>query len=219
MLNKSLILLVTFLLFWIGCGAEELFREKDAPVISNIFPPERVVNKGDTVKIRVEASDPEGGELTYEWSADAGNFIGFTQTDSVKWIAPLIAGDFDVRIKVSNKYKSTSAKSEITVLSTNKPAVNISSPNDNTYLVQYEPVTIEVQAVHENGIFDVDLYINDILLQSLPGNDDDLYEFNWNVSVDPGVIEIKAIARSRVTLFSAADSINVNIEAILPGKK
>ncbi len=54
--------------------------------------------------VRVEASDPELDELTYEWSALQGSFAGATDQQEAIWVAPetTVDNSFNVIIRVSD---------------------------------------------------------------------------------------------------------------------
>nr|MDJ0806203.1 hypothetical protein [Gammaproteobacteria bacterium] len=59
------------------------------PVIESLtrVPEEGAVENGQTVALAVTATDPEGGSLSYAWSANAGS-LDNTNSTSVNWTAP-----------------------------------------------------------------------------------------------------------------------------------
>ena len=58
------------------------------------------VRKAGTATITCEASDPDGDELTYEWSAERGNISGEGAT--VSWVGPNEYGTFYITVTVTD---------------------------------------------------------------------------------------------------------------------
>jgi len=58
------------------------------------------VKKAGTGIITCEASDPDGDELTYTWSAERGNITGEGAT--VSWVAPNEYGTFAITVTVTD---------------------------------------------------------------------------------------------------------------------
>ncbi|MDD5590686.1 MAG: Ig-like domain-containing protein [Dehalococcoidales bacterium] len=61
------------------------------PVINKLKAEKTILLIGKSTVIRCEASDPEGDEITYEWSADGGEFSG--DGEEVNWTAAGGCGD------------------------------------------------------------------------------------------------------------------------------
>jgi hypothetical protein len=211
----------------VACDPEELFKTKQAPDVGNIQTDAEnfTVDPGDTVNFWIEASNPEEGELNYEWSVKdrdgnhIGVFIGSSKTKSVKWKAPISGGRYDVQVKVSNNDKSTTKTETLTVLSLVAPLVNILSPEPDDYLVQYQNITIQSEIIHPLGIYQAILVVNDTLnIEVISGNNSESYNFTWKVTLGAGSAELKIIAEANRTGAIGADSINVNIEGVVPGK-
>lgn len=83
------------------------------PVLSLIVPPTGCVVVNQTVSLRVEASDPEGGPLRYQWSASGGSFQGSASGAGAVWIAPPQQGAHTVRVIVSDRENASAAASAI----------------------------------------------------------------------------------------------------------
>ena len=59
------------------------------------------VPPGGEVVLSVDAHDPDGGELTYAWSASAGSFDSPEADQAVvTWTAPPEPGDVEIRVMV-----------------------------------------------------------------------------------------------------------------------
>ena len=204
-----------------SCGLEDLIKEVNPPEVSTIYSTAEnfSVNPGDTILFWVIASDPEGGSLSYLWTLNAGEIIGSAQRDTLKWKAPLSGGEFPIWVKVSKSEKSITREENITVISLQRPYVKILKPVRDTFLVQYQTTTVTALAFHENGLMQVNLWVNDTLVSSQSGNSASEYNFLWNGSASAGTAEIKISAVSKKTTMTGSDSINVSLEGIIRGKK
>ena len=60
------------------------------------------VRQGLSVQLEAQASDPDGHELSYSWSAESGSFVGETDGTTVRWRAPAEAGAVAIRVAVSD---------------------------------------------------------------------------------------------------------------------
>lgn len=58
------------------------------------------VKKGGTATLTCDASDPDGDELTYEWSVERGNFSG--EGAVVSWVGPSEYGTFTITVTVTD---------------------------------------------------------------------------------------------------------------------
>ena len=70
------------------------------PVIESLTPEWVRLKKASNTPITCVASDPDGDELIYTWSADAGNFSG--EGDTVTWIAPNDYGTYPITVTISD---------------------------------------------------------------------------------------------------------------------
>lgn len=221
---KRLISLWIFMifLFLIACDPK-LFEPKDdvpAPEVSKIYTSlaSSQIFAGDSAEFWVEASNPGEGSLTYKWNVTEGYFLSPWDSAKVLWRAPFQGGTARVEIKVSNSEKTTQVSKDIVVVSLDTPVVNVLSPINGDYLVQYEEVDIEVEAFHDNGISLVEFYVNDESIGILNTMENNIYKISWLNEAPAGTAEIKAAAVAKISGTVGVDSIMVNIEGVIPGK-
>jgi hypothetical protein len=86
------------------------------PVIKWLYADWYRLKKASNTPITCEAMDPDGDELTYTWSALAGNFSGTGAI--VTWIAPNAYGIYTITVTVTDiRGGETSSSIDITVCS------------------------------------------------------------------------------------------------------
>ncbi len=98
-------------------------RLNEPPAIEQLTAEASSVGLGDSVAIDCLASDPDGDEVSYQWSANGGAFSG--EGSGATWTAPDTAGDYVVGVTVTDgRGATTSAGLEINVLSNSPPVIN-----------------------------------------------------------------------------------------------
>jgi len=70
------------------------------PVIESLTPKRWTVVEAETSTIECIASDPDGDELSYIWSAESGNISG--EGSVVTWIAPDAPGAYTITVEVTD---------------------------------------------------------------------------------------------------------------------
>jgi Big-like domain-containing protein len=217
--NKIILFSIISIILFACDAAEDLFTERKAPNVGPIQNNSGTeINPGDTLEFSVSATNPEDGELSYEWSANAGNIIGSINETVIRWKAPLGGGTYRINVKVSNDYKNTRKYIDIIVWSNTNPNVNINYPTNGMYLIQHTPIELDFDAFHSNGIAMIFIYINNQKIDSLNGLQVTNYTYDrWDVDSPSGETEIKVEAVS-INNTHSSDRINVTIEGILPGK-
>ena len=70
------------------------------PVISSLTADEEQVSPSGNCQVRCVASDPDGDELSYTWSASGGNISG--EGAIATWIAPDEVGAYTIIVKVTD---------------------------------------------------------------------------------------------------------------------
>ncbi|MCE2539495.1 MAG: OmpA family protein [Acidobacteria bacterium] len=84
------------------------------PVVSVSCDPCEV-EFGDEVRLRADASDPDGDPLAFRWSAPAGNFTDATDRATTRWQAPVQEGPVPITATVTDG-RGGSASDAATVL-------------------------------------------------------------------------------------------------------
>ena len=80
------------------------------------------VPRGGEVRLRADASDPDGDAITYDWDAGQGTFTGATDGPDALWTAPGRIGRVVIRVAVADGQGGT-AVAEVAVEVVNRPPV------------------------------------------------------------------------------------------------
>lgn len=218
---SNMLLAVLLLFVYTSCNPEDLLGKKKGPEVGDIQADDSdlIVQIQDTVNLWIEANDPEGGTLSYAWTKSGGEFLGSISKSSVKWVAPTVGGTFNISVSVTNEAETVSQQTRIIVQSPTAPYVKILAPQNDAFIVQGSQVTINAEAVHANGLAQLSLYVRDALVKTISGHSDSEYEITWIAAESSGPAELKIVGLANITGAVGADSINVNIEGVIPGKK
>ena len=92
-----------------------------SPVVQAACEPCRVPRGGE-VRLKADASDPDGDAITYGWSAPQGTFTGATDGPEALWTAPDRIGRVVIRVAVRDNRGGTTVK-EVEVAVVNLPPV------------------------------------------------------------------------------------------------
>jgi len=222
-MNKTHIYFVGIsLLLIISCsGLDDLVFDRH-PQLSEmqVFPGDRV-SPFDTVYASIEATNPIDGILEYQWTIDPerGTFVGPSDSDSIRWVAPIQGGFYDLKVSVKNTAKKSTATKQIEVLVTEKPIVDIREPSVGAYYVVGQSFAIEVRAEHANGLSWVRALVNDSLITTLDQNGTGIYQFSCvanNAMV--GTATVKIEAKSNNVAEPGTDLVDIEIGGIITGK-
>ena len=96
-------------------------RPNDPPTVQVACEP-CTVPRGGEVRLRADASDPDGDAIAYDWSAGQGTFTGATDGPDVRWTAPDRIGRVVIRVAVRDGRGGTAA-AEVAVEVVNRPPV------------------------------------------------------------------------------------------------
>lgn len=222
-LTHAVVLLALAVLMAVLSCSSDLFNpskksEEKNVVINSLEFDAYEVNPGDTVTAIVSVNDAQSQTLQYEWAADGGSFIPPLNKPQVLWKAPIVGGTYRISVTVSNGEKSASHSEKLTVKSLVNPSVKIVSPANGGYFVKYDTLTVNARASHDNGIEQVDLYINRNHKTVLsPTSLKDGYACAWRLDEPsgPALVTVEAVS---VTNIVGKDSVTIFIEGIVLGK-
>ena len=105
---------------------EVTIRDDNPPTVRATCEP-CTVPRGGEVRLRAEASDPDGDSISYDWSAAHGTFTGATDRPDARWTAPGRIGTVVIRVEVSDG-QGGAAAAEVVVEVVNRPPVFGSPP-------------------------------------------------------------------------------------------
>ena len=139
----SLIILVAAIVVIGGCTpANQL------PVISSITASEGRVSPSGSCQVRCVASDPDGDELSYSWSA-CGDISG--EGSVVIWTAPAAPGNYTIAVKVTDG-RGGEATAQLTIgVAVNHPPVIDSLTTEQHRVRKATTSTIECIASDPDG--------------------------------------------------------------------
>jgi hypothetical protein len=110
-------------------------RANSPPTITSLVADADWVLPLGSLNVTCDASDPDGDELSYEWTATGGDISG---TDAVvNWTAPQEAGAYNVTVVVKDGYGGEDTKFVILSVALGTPPTIeklVVTPNGNTYL-------------------------------------------------------------------------------------
>lgn len=99
-----------------GCTESALDDVNHMPVVQSVtFTPTEVLAGGREVILRAEATDEDGDDLTYFWTANAGSFDLVTGP-AVTWTTPTFGGNYEVLVTISDGQASVTSSARIRVL-------------------------------------------------------------------------------------------------------
>lgn len=81
------------------------------PVITSVAASDTNVLVGNKISLRVEASDPDGDDISYKWEADGGEFIGSTSEETAEWRAPMTVSNVTITVTVTDENNDSAVKS------------------------------------------------------------------------------------------------------------
>jgi len=96
-------------------------KDNHPPAINGLKADADWVNPLDSCQIKCVAEDPDGDELSYEWSASGGDISGTGGT--VKWNAPDKVGLWDITVIVTDSYGGEEKRSLTVSVAQNPPPV------------------------------------------------------------------------------------------------
>ena len=114
------IIAATALLLALSCTTPANNSENREPIINSLQAQADETLPSESVQVTCDASDPDGDELSYNWSASGGRIDGEGAT--ITWIAPDSAGPYNVTVVVSDGHGgSATASLSISVVPSQPP--------------------------------------------------------------------------------------------------
>ena len=139
-----LLLLTSFVFVIGGC-----VPVNHPPAITSLEAKQNVVAPLNSCLIECVASDPDGDELTYEWSASKGNITGAGAT--VAWSAPEAEGIYNIMVKVSDGNGEEATDSITITVKNNHPPDITSLIADGDWLTPSAFCRIQCNAEDPDG--------------------------------------------------------------------
>jgi hypothetical protein len=139
-LITSLTVLAVTILFISGCGSPN-----QPPAITSLQAERELVLPVESCQVECVASDPEGGELNYEWHASGGSISGEGAT--ITWIAPDEVGEYAVSVNVTDGDGNSATQSvTITVVTENHPPEIVDLSGSEEWIIPSGNCTISCEA-------------------------------------------------------------------------
>jgi len=154
-----------------------IVRVNRAPIINSLVANTDWATPSGSLRMTCNASDPDGDELSYEWTASGGNIYGTGAV--VNWTAPEEVGLYNITVVVKDGYGGEDMRKVTLGVALNPPPTIeklVVTPKGNTYL--REPT--------HSGC-DCDVWIlKEYDIECVASNTSDELVYNW--SCDDGVI-------------------------------
>ncbi len=213
--NKYLSIAAILAALNLKCGVVEQLANRNPVIKEMTFSADTsYVFVGDTLDFSVDASDPDGDELFYTWTATDGYFID-KSGPAISWVAPENEGRYDVEVAVRDQNEGEAKESvTVTVLENREPSVFISFPQNGNVFVGLGQITVKAQAAPVEFINRVEFFFNDRFLGS-----DKYLPFEQTLDLDGrnGRHKIHVIAyRTVPSVRMASDSVYIMIEGVVP---
>ena len=110
-------------------------RDNRPPAIASVIADMDWVKPSNSCQLKCEAEDPDGDELSYEWSADGGDISGTGSV--VTWTAPDAAGLYNITVVVIDGHGEEETRMLTVSVALNPPPVIkslIVTPKEHEYL-------------------------------------------------------------------------------------
>jgi len=136
-------------------------RANKPPTINSLIAEAEWTLRSGSLNVTCDASDPDGDELSYEWSTSGGIITG-TGTEVV-WTAPQDVGRYDITVVVSDGYGGSDTRTLAASVLTGQPPIieklEISTVCRNG--VYKLVTTVSKPKVEENLEYDIECIVAD----------------------------------------------------------
>jgi len=146
---SSFIVLVTVLLLISGCAPVNQPATNQPPIITSLKSKQDVLSPLSSCLIECVASDEDGDELSYEWSARKGSINGIGAT--VAWSAPEDEGIFRIEVKVTDGNGGEASDSVTITVKNNHPPTITGLTADATWVNPLDSCQIKCAAEDPDG--------------------------------------------------------------------
>ncbi len=160
--------------------------------------------------INASAADPDGSIVKIEFF-DNGSLLGQDTTPPYSFTYSNVAsGTHVLTAKATDNLGGTTTSSAVTVIVTNAPTANITSPSNNATIFAGSNVTISANASDSDGtLAKVEFFKNGVLL----GQDTTPpYSFTWN-NVPSGTYALTAVATDNLGVTGTSSTVNISVIA------
>jgi hypothetical protein len=130
------------------------------PVITSLVAAADWITPSGSVQVTCNATDPDGDELTYEWTAIAGNISGTGAV--VNWTAPQEAGIYDITVVVRDSHGDSVTDSlHISVATEQPPLIETLFITKDRYGHCYLKKSGEKYLVGKEQKYDIECVVSD----------------------------------------------------------
>jgi hypothetical protein len=98
-----------------------IVRTNNAPTITSLIADAVWTTASGSLQVTCTASDPDGDELSYDWTASAGHISGTGA--AVNWTAPQAVGEYDVTVVVGDGHGGSATKTLLLSVVTGEPPI------------------------------------------------------------------------------------------------
>ncbi|OGN96007.1 MAG: hypothetical protein A2Z77_08245 [Chloroflexi bacterium RBG_13_51_36] len=132
-------------------------RTNRSPTIASLIADAAWTLPSGSLNVTCTASDPDGDELSYEWSTSGGNISGTGA--AVSWSAPQEVGTYNVTVVVTDSYGSLDTRTLPTSVVTGQPPIiaELRITADHCYLKKYSAGYY----VGQGKIYDIECIVSD----------------------------------------------------------
>jgi hypothetical protein len=130
------------------------------PVITSLVAAADWITPSGSVQVTCNATDPDGDELSYEWTATAGNISGTGTV--VNWTAPQEVGIYDITVVVRDSHGDSATDSlHISVATEQPPLIETLFITKDRYGHCYLKKSGEKYLVGKEQKYDIECVVSD----------------------------------------------------------